>query len=133
MNSETREHLLTAMRGEAFAYAKYMLYAEHARHHGQPDVADLFEQTARIEHLEHFAEEAELYGLLGDVEANLRDAIAGEAYEVETMYRLFAEQAAAAGDLSAADRFTEIRGDEAGHQRAFEDALRHLESADAQS
>lgn len=133
MNAETREHLLTAMRGEAFAYAKYMLYAEHARRHGQPKVADLFEQTARIEHLEHFVEEAELYGLLGSMEENLRDAIAGEAYEVETMYRLFAEQATTAGDQAAADRFAEIRGDEADHRHAFEDALRQLKPAVAHS
>jgi rubrerythrin len=114
------------MHGEAFAYAKYMLFAEHARSHGQSKVADLFEQTAKIELLEHFAEEAELYGLLGDVEANVRDAIAGEAYEVETMYRLFSEQAAAAGDQAAADRFAEIRGDEADHRSEFEDALHNL-------
>ena len=39
------------------------------------------------------------------------------------MYRNFAQQAAAAGDKSAADRFEEIRHDEMGHRDAFKAAL----------
>ncbi len=31
MDKETRENLLDAMHGEAFAYVKYMLFAEHAQ------------------------------------------------------------------------------------------------------
>lgn len=128
MDAETRANLLTTMRGEAFAYAKYMLYADHARRSGQPALADLFERTARTERLEHFAEAADLYGLVGDVIDNLREAIAGESYEVDTLYPSFAQQAAAVGEDQAAARFSELRGDEADHQRAFEDALRRLEA-----
>jgi rubrerythrin len=93
MHPRTREHLLAALRAEAFAHAKYLLYTKHARDHGHPEVADLFERTAQTELLEHFAEEAKLAGLAGDDASNLRDAVAGEAYEVETMYREFAEEA----------------------------------------
>lgn len=123
MDAKTRENLLTAMHGEAFAYVKYLLYAEHARKNARPELAALFERTAEIERFEHFAEEAELLGLVGSDEDNLRDAIAGESYEVETMYREFAEQAAAAGDQAAADRFEEVRHDEMGHRDAFKAAL----------
>ena len=49
MNAQTQANLLTALHGEAFAYAKYMLYAEHARQQGRNDLADLFEATARTE------------------------------------------------------------------------------------
>ncbi|HLI51594.1 MAG TPA: ferritin family protein [Thermomicrobiaceae bacterium] len=128
MDSETRTDLMTAMRGEAFAYAKYLLFAAQARRQGLPEVADLFERTAQVEYLEHFAEEAELYGLVSDVAGNLRDAIVGEAVEVETMYRAFAEHAAAVGDQAAAARFVEIRDDEAAHQQAFEEALQQVEA-----
>jgi rubrerythrin len=126
MHETTRQNLLTAMRGEALAFAKYQLFAERARRDGRADLAALFERTAGQERLEHFAEEAELLGLVGPDDANLREAIAGEAYEVETMYREFADQAEAVGDTSAAARFREIRQDEVAHRRAFEEALTAL-------
>src|SRR5579859_1341149 len=127
MNAKTRENLLTAMHGEAFAYAKYMLFAEHARQAGQLELAQLFEQTARTELSEHFAEEAALVGIVGDDVNNLRDAIGGESYEVETMYREFAEQARADGDTAAADRFEEVRRDEVKHRAAFKAAIEQIE------
>jgi rubrerythrin len=123
MNQQTKANLLTALHGEAFAYAKYRLFAEHARRHGRNELADLFDETARTELLEHFAEEAELLGLVGEDEANLQDAMDGEAYEVDTMYRTFAEQAQAAGDPAAAERFSEVREDEMRHREAFASAL----------
>jgi rubrerythrin len=129
MNPQTKANLLAALHGEAFAYAKYRLYAEHARQHGRSDLAGLFEATAQTELFEHFSEEAELVGLVGDDAANLQDASSGEAYEVDTMYRTFAEQAQAAGDTAAADRFSEVRADEARHREAFAAALLRLQSA----
>lgn len=128
MDAETRANLLTTLHGEAFAYAKYMLFAAQARRDGHLALADLFERTAGIERLEHFAEAAALYGLVGEAADNLRDAIAGESYEVETLYPSFAEQASAAGESEAAARFIELQGDEAGHRHAFEEALHELEA-----
>ena len=84
---------------------------------------DLFEKTAHVERFEHLAEEAELAGLIGSDADNLSEAIDGESYEVETMYKEFAEQAAADGDHAAASRFAEVRGDEIGHRDAFKAAL----------
>lgn len=127
MNKTTINNLSTAMHGEAFAYAKYMLYAERARQSGNTELAQLFENTAREERFEHFAEEAELAGLVGNDADNLRDAIEGESYETETMYRDFAEQALAAGDKAAADRFAEIGRDEMKHRDAFKAALARIE------
>jgi rubrerythrin len=127
MNTETREHLLQALHGEAFAFARYMLFAEAARRNGRPELADLFERTAHTERLEHFAEEAELVGLVGNDEDNLREAITGERYEVESMYPNFAKQAQLAGETAAAERFAEIRDDESDHLATFERALEQLE------
>ena len=87
MNQRTQKNLVTAMHGEAFAFVKYMLFAEHARKNGHPELADLFEKTAHVERFEHLAEEAELAGLVGSDADNLADAIEGESYEVETMYQ----------------------------------------------
>ena len=127
MNEQTKENLLKAMHGEAFAYAKYMLFAEHARKKGLKNLANLFEKTAKVERLEHFREEAELVGLVGTDADNLKDAMKGESYEIETMYPEFATQASVAGDKAAADRFNEIREDERGHFEAYRKALQQLE------
>lgn len=128
LNPKTAENLSTAMHGEAFAYAKYLLYAEHARKGGNTALADLFENTAKTEHFEHLAEEAELAGLVGSDADNLKDSIKGESYEVDTMYREFAEQARAVGDTAAAERFEEVRKDEMKHRDAFKAELTKLES-----
>ncbi|HVB98438.1 MAG TPA: rubrerythrin family protein [Candidatus Dormibacteraeota bacterium] len=126
LHPETLKNLMTAMHGEAFAYVKYTLYADHARKEGNTEIADLFSGTAKTERFEHFAEEAEMAGLVGSDEENLKEAIKGESYEVDTMYREFAEQAKAAGDAAAAKRFEEIRHDEMGHRDAFQAALDKL-------
>ena len=128
LNEKTKENLYTSMHGEAFAYVKYLLYAEHARKSGNIELADLFEKTANTERFEHFAEEAQLAGLVGSDADNLKDAIKGESYEIDTMYLEFAEGAKVANDLAAAARFEEIRHDEMGHRDAFKIALAKLKS-----
>ena len=128
-DQKTLDNLSTAMHGEAFACVKYLLYAEHARKGGNKELADLFEKTANTERFEHFAEEAQLAGLVGSDADNLKDAIKGECYEIDTMYLEFAQKAAVAGDTAAATRFEEIRHDEMDHRDAFKIALAKLESS----
>lgn len=127
LSQKTQDNLSTAMHGEAFAFAKYMLYAKHAEQSGNKELAKTFRTAAHIERFQHFAEEAQLAGLVGSDTDNLKDAIKGESYEVETIYRQFAEQAASAGDKAAADRFEEIRDDEAGHRDVFKAALNSIQ------
>lgn len=129
MTKQTKDNLATAMHGEAFAYAKYMLFAGRARKNGNAELANLFEETAKTEFFEHFAEEAQLAGIVGDDIANLGDAIAGETYEINQMYREFAEAAAKAGDADAAERFAEVRADESKHRAAFEAMLAKMQLA----
>ena len=128
---EVQQDLETAMKGEAFAYAKYSLYAEQARARGHADIAALFERTAKTERLEHFREHAELAGFMATTDAeNLRDAMKGEAYETKTMYPEMAARARKAGDAAAARRFAEIGGDESKHHDEFAAALSRLEGGD---
>ena len=126
LNSQTRENLMSAIRGEAFAYAKYMAYAQRARESGHAKIADLFEQTAKTERFEHFREMADLVGLVGSDAQNLQDAIQGETQESQAMYPKFADQAAAVGDTAAAERFREIAKDEMKHRDMFKNALASL-------
>jgi rubrerythrin len=127
LSDQTRTNLDQAMHGEAFAYAKYQLFAKQARQEGHPEIAKIFEEAAQQERFQHFAEEGELAGTVGDTASNLQDAIKGESYEVRTMYPQFARQARAAGDTAAADRFEEISRDEQKHRDRFQAALDQLQ------
>ena len=120
----TLANLHTAMQGEAFAYAKYLRYADQARRNGNPAVAQLFTNTANIELNSHFAGLASWAGLVAtDTNTNLTDAINGEQHEADIMYPDYARQAEQAGNAQAASLFREIAGDEKTHQRAFQGAL----------
>src|SRR4029078_5773844 len=112
LHSATKEDILTALRTEAFTYARSMLFAAAARRNGRTEIADIFESTARTELEEHFAMLADLAGIVGDDADNLRAAIEAEAYEIEVMYPTFAEHAPRASDTAAAECFAEIRGHE---------------------
>lgn len=119
LNLGTRENMVTAMHGEAFAYLRYMAFAKLARDNGRIELADLYEAIAGVERNEHFAEQAALVGLIGTDADNLRAAINGESYEVTTMYPSFAQQAESVGDTKAAELFREIGNDEKGHLDAL--------------
>src|SRR6476646_11078977 len=126
----SRRNLMEAMRGEAFAFAKYKLFARQARSNGDCELADLFDRTADQEYLEHFVEQADLLQLAGTDEQDVTNAIAGESFEVDTLYKQFAEEALEDGDEQVAHRFTEIRRDETYHQLAFQEALIKLQTRD---
>jgi rubrerythrin len=123
LSSGTKVDISTAMHGEAFAYAKYMLYAKQAREHGDEKLAQLFEHTANIELNNHFATHAYEYGLVGTNRQNLKDSIAGENYETTTMYPQMAARAQAAGDSKVAAIFRAIAVDERTHRDRFQSAL----------
>lgn len=123
LHSQTRTNLDASMRGEAYAYATYSLFAAQARKQGLASVDGLFQRTAKVELGEHFAEEAALSGLAGSDAANIQVALKGEAYESQTMYRTYAKQARQDGDASAAEVFDELARDEASHHAAFAKAL----------
>ncbi|MFF8594586.1 ferritin family protein [Streptomyces sp. NPDC015220] len=134
LRARTLADLSTAMKGEAYAFAVYGLFAAEADGQAQaakgklvdqprPAVGELFRATARTELDEHLHEAAALAGVVGTNAANLRQAINGETYEHQVMYRRFAEQARKDGDLEAAKLFTEIAADEGRHREAYRTAL----------
>jgi rubrerythrin len=130
LHPQTREHLLPAMRREAFAFASYLLYATQARQHGRPQVAELFQQVATEEYFGHFVEQAAEAGVIGMEAENLHLAIEELAYEAEVMYRDFQVQAEAVGDHAAAERFRRLREDERANRDRFLAVLRALDPAD---
>jgi rubrerythrin len=126
MDEKTHENLITALHGEAFAYARYRLFAAQAREEGDLDLAEMLEGIAAVELNEHFAELAELAGLVGGDAENVELALRDENTEVEVTYRAFARQARAADETAVAERFDEIRADELEHLRTLETALERL-------
>lgn len=123
LRSQTLADLATGMKGEAFAYASYSLFAAEADRQGRPAVGRLFRNTAQTELNEHLREAAALARTVGSNAANLRQAINGETYEHRVMYRGFADQARKDGDPEAAKLFTEIAADEGRHRDAYRTAL----------
>lgn len=82
----TQANALTAMHGEAFAYAKYTAFASEAARNGSVSIAALFTRTAKVELTKHFADEAVIAALVGSDASNLADAIAGETYELSLIH-----------------------------------------------
>jgi rubrerythrin len=127
MDAQTYENVLAAMRGEAVAHARYLLFAAAARKRGEARLASMFDGIATVELQEHFAELAELAQLVGTDADNIRTAIPDENREAEETYPRFAEQARAAGELAVAERFEEMAEDEREHEKTLEQALEQLE------
>lgn len=131
LHPATRANLMRAMEGEAVAHATYRAYAVQANKEGLEQARDLYERIAAEELRKHFTAQARLIGLVGDNYANLRNAIKGEAYEAERMYRKFAAEARADGEKEAAWLFAEIGRDEADHRERFEEALAAIEDPES--
>ncbi|MEV5412265.1 ferritin family protein [Thermopolyspora sp. NPDC052614] len=123
VHPSTRANVMKAMEAEGLAHAAYQAYAIQADKERLPRVRDLYDRTAAEEFRRHFTEQAKLAGLLGNNADNLRDAIRTEAYEASSLYRRFAAEAKADGEIVAFRLFTEIGQEEADHRDRFDEAL----------
>jgi rubrerythrin len=133
--TNTIENLKAAFKGESTASAKYAAYAAKAKEEGFPQVAVLFEATSKAENI-HAANHKEVLSGLG-VESdaivpeftvkttmdNLKDAIAGEGYEMETMYPGFIATAEEEKITSAKKSFTWAWDTEKKHKGFYQKAL----------
>jgi len=125
LHPTTKANLQAAMHAEAFAYAKYTLFAEAAASSGHPDVAALFGRTAGVELRDHFTAESKLLGFVGSNLANLQVGISGESQDL-TDYARWAQEATTDGCDAAAELFAEVRRDEAGHLVRYTAAVQAL-------
>lgn len=117
---------LTAMHDEAYAFASYMAWSDHAVGAGNTALAGLLMAVAVQERNEHFDELADAFALVGGNAANTRTAMLGEKAEATTMYPGFAAQATTDGDPEAAAMFTELGEDEGTHKTLLAQAYRAL-------
>jgi uncharacterized protein (TIGR00369 family) len=116
--TRTEELLRQALHAELEASFRYRQIAAAAREDGLPHVAELFEATAANE-LDHARHEYRfLYGE-ADVQQDIRQAIANETREAETLYPRAADAAAAEGFEEIAGFFRRVAGVEDRHREHF--------------
>ncbi|HYB98682.1 MAG TPA: rubrerythrin family protein [Candidatus Limnocylindrales bacterium] len=132
--SKTQANLQAAFAGESQANRRYLYFAKQADVEGYPDIAGLFRDTAEGEtghahgHLDYLKKCGDpATGLpLGDTEANLKCAIAGETHEYTDMYPGMARTAREEGFDEIADWFETLAKAEKSHAGRFEQGLKTI-------
>jgi rubrerythrin len=125
--SKTEENLKAAFAGESQARNKYTYFAKVARKEGYHYIAKIFEETAMNE-MQHAKDEFKLLNGIGTTKENLKAAISGEHYEVESMYPQFAKEAEEEGNMEAAKLFTQIAKVEKEHEKRYKKLLEMVEN-----
>ena len=133
-------NLLDAFNGESNAHARYLAFAAKADAEGWHGVAGLFCAAAYAEHI-HAGNHARIIKQQGGTPhaeihraesrstlENLRLALGGEKFEIETMYPEFIRAAEAAHNKAAVRTFTWALEAEKTHARLFAKAIASLEA-----
>ena len=134
-NAVTVQNLLAAFEGESNAHAKYTAFADKADSEGLQGAASLFRAAARAEQI-HAANHARVIGILGgraeaeiqpiEVKStleNLKAALNGEQYEIDTMYPGFLEEATERKNTAAIRTFHGALEAEKTHARLYAEAI----------
>ena len=123
--SKTINDLKEAFAGESQANRRYLAYAKKAADEGYPQVAKLFRAVAAAE-TAHAHNHFRILGGVNSTAENLKDAIAGENYEVVTMYPEFIADAEAEEEKKALTSFKWAYEVEKEHEILFRQALEAL-------
>jgi rubrerythrin len=139
-NIVTVQNLLSALEGESNANAKYNAFATKADADGFHGAASLFRAAARAEQI-HAGNHARVIVQLGgqvsfkihEIEIkstleNLKTALAGEQYEVKTMYPEFLAEATAHNNTAAIRTFHYALEAEKAHARLYSEAIALVEA-----
>lgn len=134
-NTVTVQNLLAAFEGESNAHAKYTAFAVKADADGLHGAASLFRAAARAEQI-HAANHARVIKQLGgeakcDIHAvevkatleNLKAALGGEQYEIDTMYPGFIDEATERKNTAAIRTFHGALEAEKTHARLYGEAI----------
>jgi rubrerythrin len=133
------ENLRTAFVSESNGHVRYVKFAAIADGEGWRGVGCLFRATAAAEQIHASNHGRILHQLGGPTDLfpqrvdpgitleNLRRSLAGELFEVETMYPPFIEQARQCRDVAVVRTLTWAWEAEKTHVRLFNEALARLE------
>jgi rubrerythrin len=139
-NVVTVRNLLSALEGESNANAKYNAFATKAEAEGFRGAASLFRAAARAEQIHATNHARVIVQLGGQAEftiheiavkstlENLKTALAGEQYEIDTMYPEFIEEATAHNNTAAIRTFHGAMEAEKTHARLYAEAIALLEA-----
>ena len=134
-NAITVQNLRTAFEGESNAHAKYTAFAARADAEGLQGAASLFRAAARAEqiHAGNHAHVINQWSLRAECEIrpvevkstleNLKAALNGEQYEIDTMYPGFLEEATVRKNTGAIRTFTGALEAEKTHARLYSEAI----------
>jgi rubrerythrin len=125
MTQQTLDNLQSAFAGESQANRKYTAFAKKADEEGLPQVAKLFRAAAHAETI-HALNHLKAMGGIHATAENLKAAIAGETYEVDSMYPPMIAEAEAAGDKQATRTFKWAYEVEKTHATLYTQALAML-------
>jgi rubrerythrin len=141
-NELTVRNLLAAFEGESNAHAKYAAFAVKADADGYHGAASLFRAAARAEQI-HANNHARVIrqlggGALAEIQPievkstleNLRAALEGEQYEIDSMYPEFLSEATAQDNIAAVRTFEWAMEAEKTHARLYTEAISLLESGE---
>jgi rubrerythrin len=123
--SKTNENLQAAFAGESQANRKYLAFAKQAEKDGYPHIAKLFRAVAAAETV-HAHNHFRILGGVGTTEENLKAGIAGESYEITSMYPEFIAEAEAAGEKKALNSFKWAWEVEKEHEQIFQQVLANM-------
>ena len=124
--SKTIEYLKEAFAGESQASRKYTAFAKKADEEGYPQIARLFRAAAMAETI-HAINHLKAMAGVGSTADNLKAAIAGENYEVTSMYPPMIAEAEAEGLKKAANSLKWAYEVEKVHEALYQYALAHME------
>lgn len=125
--TKTEKNLMEAFAGESQARNKYTYYASAAKKAGYVQMANIFEETANQEK-EHAKMWFKEFHGIGDVEANLADAAAGENFEWTDMYKRMAAEAREEGFEELAAKFEGVAEVEASHEKRYNKLLENYKA-----
>ena len=125
----TMDDLKAAFAGESQANRRYLAFADQAEKEGYANIARLFRAVAAAETV-HAHSHFRTMGGVNSTAENLKAAIAGENYEVKTMYPEFMEDAKEEGERRAEITFKHAWEVEKIHEQLYRAALEQVEESD---
>ncbi|MBF0136918.1 MAG: rubrerythrin family protein [Magnetococcus sp. DMHC-1] len=123
---KTKENLKAAFAGESQANRKYLAFAKKADQDGYPGIAGLFRAIAEAETIHAHTHLRNLGGINATLD-NLKEAMAGEDYEVTQMYPGMVATAEAEGEKKAAMGMRQAMEVEKVHRDLYQQAIAALE------
>ncbi len=126
--TKTNTNMWAAFAGESQANRKYNAFSKKAEEEGHPQVAKLFRAIAAAETV-HALNHFRTLGEVNTTAENLKAAMAGEHYEVNTMYPEFIAAAQADGDKRSERSMNWAWEVEKVHEQLYQKALDTLGQA----